>query len=63
MDQAIVSDAVVPVVNRLTERFEHVERETIDVRDESVREPGEGLLGVVEVAMGERRGAAKEVRA
>ena len=45
------------------ERLEHVEREAVDVRDERVAEPGERLLGVVQIAMRERRRAAEEVRA
>src|SRR5690242_20274444 len=44
------------------ELLEHVEREAIDVRDERVGEPREGLLGVVQIAMGERGRAPEEVR-
>ena len=45
------------------ERLEHVERERVDVRDERIAEPRERLLDVVEIAMRDHRGAAKQVRA
>ncbi len=45
------------------ERLEHVERERVDVGDERIAEPRERLLDVVEIAVRDHRGAAKEVRA
>ena len=52
-----------PIAAIETERFEHVERERVDVRDERIGEPTERLLHVVQIAMRERRRAAKQVRA
>ena len=48
------------VADLLREPLERVERQRVDVGDERVAEPGEGLLEVVEIAVRHRRGAPQE---